>query len=113
MSSNWPPASGLDPDNPYSSSTASGVPPSGPTPDGDPNQDGMAIASLVLGCVGLFGWCIACVGFAIGVAGIITGVRGLNSTKRPLAIVGICLSGLCLLLSVANMILGVLLVLAS
>ena len=56
----------------------------------------MAIASLVLGICGLFGWCIPCAGLPMGIVGLILGIKGLQSENRGMAIAGIVLCSLTL-----------------
>jgi len=74
-----------------------------------PNRQGTAIASLIIGIVNLLGWCLPICGIPLAIGGIITGVLGLKSTRRGLAIAGIILSSITLFLSIINAIFGVLL----
>ncbi|WP_299024943.1 DUF4190 domain-containing protein [uncultured Thermanaerothrix sp.] len=86
-----------------------------PTPSTSPsssvssNRPGLAIASLVLGLITLLAWCLPICGAPLAIAGIITGILGLNSASRGMAIVGLILSGLGLVLSIVNSVVGVLL----
>ena len=82
-----------------------------PQPDqpygGPPEQGGgKAIASLVLGIVGMLGWCIPLCGFPINLVGLILGIMDLKGPKRPLAIWGVVLCSIGLLLSIINAIAG-------
>jgi hypothetical protein len=72
-----------------------------------PDRQGLAIASLVLGILNLFTWCIPVCGFPFAIAGIVTGIFGLKSSKRGLAIAGIILSAIGFILSIINSIAGV------
>jgi len=67
---------------------------------------GQAIASLVLGCVGMLAWCLPIAGLPLTLIGLVLGIRGLRSRYRGLAIAGVTLSALGLILSLANAILG-------
>lgn len=67
---------------------------------------GMAIASLVLGLIGLGGWCIPIVGLPLTVIGLVLGIKGLRSPNRGMAIAGIVLCSLGLLASVVNAAVG-------
>jgi len=69
-----------------------------PTPQGG----GKAIASLVLGILGIFGWCIPIVGLPMAIVGLILGVKDLDSPKRGIAIAGIVLCGIGVVLSIVN-----------
>ena len=66
----------------------------------------MAIASLVLGICGLFGWCIPCAGLPMGIVGLILGIKGLKSENRGMAIAGIVLCSLTLVASLINAVIG-------
>ena len=72
-----------------------------------PPGGGKAMASFILGLIGLVAWCCPLLGIAIGGAGLVCGFMDLSSHKRGLAIAGIVLSGLCLLASLANAAVGV------
>ena len=67
---------------------------------------GKAIASLVLGIIGLLGWCLPLCGLPLTIVGLILGIMDLKGPKRNLAIWGIVLCGIGLLLSVINGIIG-------
>ncbi|MGL6095156.1 MAG: hypothetical protein ACRC7O_05050 [Fimbriiglobus sp.] len=62
---------------------------------------GFAVASLVLGLVGLVLWCCPPVGVMTGLAGLILGFVGLSSRSRGSATAGMVLSLAGLILAVA------------
>ena len=74
--------------------------------DGQPTGGGKAIASLVLGILGLFGWCIPLVGLPMTITGLVLGIKDLNSRSRGMAIAGVVLCVVGLSLSVGNAALG-------
>ncbi|MEM0913916.1 MAG: hypothetical protein AAGK09_04825 [Planctomycetota bacterium] len=76
--------------------------PSEPTSGGG----GKAIASLVLGCIGMLGWCIPLVGLPITIVGLILGILDLKSSKRGIAIAGVILNAIGLGLSIINAAIG-------
>lgn len=61
---------------------------------------GKAIASLILGLIGIPAWCFPLIGLPIGLIGLILGITGLKSENRVMAILGIILSGNCLVASI-------------
>jgi len=63
---------------------------------------GQAIASLVLGLVGLIAWIIPLFGLPVGIAGIITGVAGRKSSAKTMATIGLALSILVLVVTIIN-----------
>jgi len=67
---------------------------------------GLAIASLILGIFSLLAWLFPICGLPISVIALIFGVISLNSSKRGLAIAGIVLSGIGLILTIANAAIG-------
>lgn len=67
---------------------------------------GKAVASLVLGIVGMVVWCLPILGLPVGVIGLILGMKARESEKRNLAIAGIVLCVIVLVLSGINAILG-------
>ncbi len=78
------------------------------------NRDTFAIASVVLGGIGLLAWLLPLCGFPIGIAGVVTGALGMQSlTKRNLAIIGIVLSVFALGLSALNAVCGAALMLQN
>ncbi|MCX7609458.1 MAG: DUF4190 domain-containing protein [Anaerolineales bacterium] len=78
------------------------------TPPAAPQSDpkGFAIASLVLGILNLCSWFLPICGGPLSIVGIILGILGLKSSQRTLAIVGIVLSGIGLLATIVNAIVG-------
>ena len=87
-------------------------PPSTPPPSpyaapGEPNRQGFAIASLVIGILNLCFWIIPICGGPTAVIGLVLGFFGLKSTARGLAIAGIILSAIALILAIINAIVGI------
>ena len=76
------------------------------------DRSGRAVASLVLGIIGLFAWMIPFLGLPIQIIGLVLGIQARASTKRGLAIAGITLSIIGIVLSVISG-LSVLLILLS
>ncbi len=72
----------------------------------DSKQNGKAIASLVLGLVGLIAWLLPLAGYPVTIVGIVMGVKGLKSEKKSLAIAGLILSIIGLAATLVNSILG-------
>jgi len=64
-----------------------------------PDRQGLAIASLVMGALTLLTACLV-VCAPLGIAGIVTGILGLNSSKTGLAIAGIVLSAIGIIASI-------------
>jgi hypothetical protein len=62
----------------------------------------MALASLVIGPIGLIGCCLPIVGLPLSITGLVLGLKGLKSPNANKAIAGIVFSGLGLMLSVIN-----------
>ncbi len=97
-----PEQSGQPPQQPYQPPQQFGLSPQQP-----PQQtNGKAIASLVLGIVGLLAWCCPLVGIPVTVTGLFLGINAMNSQSRTLAIVGVALCAIGLLLSIGNAIIG-------
>lgn len=63
---------------------------------------GKAVASLVLGVVGLVAWLIPFFGLPITITGLIMGIKDVKSQNRGLAIAGIVLSSIFLCLTLIN-----------
>ena len=64
---------------------------------GQPTRgEGKAIASLVLGIIGMVAWFLPFLGFPITITGLVLGVKGRAGTKRGLATAGVvlCIIGL-------------------
>lgn len=62
-----------------------------------------AIASLVLGAVGLIAWLIPIFGLPITITGLIQGTKGMSSPSRNLALIGLVLCAIGLAASLGNM----------
>ena len=74
-----------------------------------PENSGQAIASLVLGIVGLIFWLLPLLGLPITIVGLVMGTKGRrNSLKPAMATVGMVLSMIGLVLTAINMFLGAL-----
>jgi len=67
----------------------------------------MAIASLVLGLIGLVAWCCPLVGLPINITGLVLGIKSKNSPNRGMAIAGIILCIIGLVLTLINAVVGV------
>ncbi len=66
------------------------------------SHQGKAIASLVLGIIGLFAWFIPLFGFPITLTGLILGIFGLKSSNRTMAVWGVILSSIGLVATLIN-----------
>lgn len=73
--------------------------------DGKMNN-GKAIASLVLGIVGLIAWILPLVGFPVTIVGLVMGVSGRKSEKKGMATAGMVLSIIALVACIINSALG-------
>ena len=74
-------------------------------------KDTLAIIALVIGCINLLSWCLPICGFPLSIGGIVCGVLGIGSpTKRTLAIIGLILCVLGLIASIANAVIGAMMV---
>jgi len=69
-----------------------------PSPQ-QPDYQGLAIASLVLGILSLLTACLV-VCAPLGIAGVVTGIFGLKSSRRDLAIAGMILSAVGIIASI-------------
>ena len=69
-------------------------------------ENGLSIASLVLGIVGFVAWFLPLVGYPVTIVGIILGALGMKKGGRGMAIAGIICSTICLVLTLINSILG-------
>lgn len=76
-------------------------------------KKGLSIASLVLGCCGIIAWCLPLFGYPVTIAGIICGCLGMKKGGKTLAIIGIILSAIFLIATLANSIAGVMNVMSS
>lgn len=84
------------------------MPDYGYVPEQGPEQKGMSIASLVLGCCGFIAWCIPLFGYPVTIVGIILGAIGMKKGGRGMAIAGIICSSITLVLTLINSVAGVL-----
>lgn len=67
----------------------------------------MATASLVLGCVSFITWLIPFFGFPVSILGIIFGILGGKQPgKEKMALIGLIISIITLVLTVANSAIG-------
>lgn len=62
----------------------------------------LAIASLVLGLLGLIGWCLPICGGPLAIVGIVLGILGLKGEGRVIAIIGLVMNGLAIVASIVN-----------
>jgi uncharacterized membrane protein YphA (DoxX/SURF4 family) len=69
---------------------------------GHKDHGGKAIASLVLGILGLLGWCLPIVGLPMTITGLVLGIKGHSSRNQGMAVAGIVLNIIGLVLSVVN-----------
>lgn len=69
-------------------------------------NNGMSIASMVLGIIGFIAWCLPVAGFPVTIIGIVLGVIGMKKGGRGMAIAGIIMCSITLLLTLINSILG-------
>jgi hypothetical protein len=74
---------------------------------------GKAIASLVLGIVGIIAWIIPILGLPITIVGLVLGCKGRKSIRKKVAASGIILSIIGLVLSILNLSISVYIMLAS
>ncbi|MHC4444905.1 MAG: DUF4190 domain-containing protein [Planctomycetota bacterium] len=72
----------------------------------EPQGKGKAIASLVLGIIGLLGWCLPIVGLPVTIIRLVLGIKALPTPSRGMAIAGIVLCILGLVASIVNAIIG-------
>jgi len=72
-------------------------------------NNGQAIAALILGIIGIFAWLLPFIGFPVTIAGLVLGIQGLKSQKSGMAIAGLVLSCIFLLATIINAVAGVLL----
>jgi hypothetical protein len=65
--------------------------------------NGEAIASMVLGILGIFAWLIPIIGAPITIVGLILGVKGLKSSNRDMALAGVVMCIIGYVLTVINL----------
>jgi hypothetical protein len=69
-------------------------------------EAGMAIASLVLGIIGIIAWIIPIIGLPIGIAALVLGILGIKRSSKGMSIAGIVLAVICLVLTITNSAIG-------
>jgi hypothetical protein len=67
---------------------------------------GKAVASLVLGIIGVFAWLIPLIGFPVTIVGLILGIGGMKSSSRGMAIAGVVLCIIFLVVTIINSAIG-------
>lgn len=67
---------------------------------------GKAIASLVLGIIGMIAWFIPLFGAPITIIGLVLGIKGMKSNRRGMAIAGVVLCIIGLVLTIINASIG-------
>ena len=67
---------------------------------------GVAVASLVLGIVGLFAWFIPLAGFPVTITAVVCGAKGLKTPGKGMAIAGLVTGIIGLCLSTINSLVG-------
>lgn len=72
-------------------------------------HNGKAIASLVLGIIGLIAWFIPFFGYPITIVGLVLGVKGIKSQNRGMGIAGLVLSIIGLVFTLINSVIGAIL----
>lgn len=69
---------------------------------GAPQSNGMSMASMVLGIVGMVAWCLPILGLPICIIGLVLGITGKPKGAPGMAVTGIVLSSIGLVLTLAN-----------
>jgi hypothetical protein len=69
-------------------------------------KSGFAIASMIIGILGLVTWLLPICGFPSSIVGLVLGLMSINSTKRGMAIAGIVMCAISLVASIVNAIIG-------
>jgi hypothetical protein len=69
---------------------------------GNQATGGTAMASLVLGVIGLVVCCLPILGLPVSITGLVLGIKGQKSLQQNKAVIGICLNLLGLGISVVN-----------
>ncbi len=67
---------------------------------------GKAIASLVLGILGMIAWFIPLFGLPVTVVGLVLGIKGLGSENKGMAVAGVTMSIIGLVATIINMSIG-------
>lgn len=71
-----------------------------------PTGGGIAIASLVLGIIGLLAWCVPIIGLPINVVGLVLGIKGRESVNSSMAKAGVTMCIIGLVLTIINAAIG-------
>ena len=71
-----------------------------------PTGGGFAVASLVLGIIGLLAWCIPIIGLPINVVGLVLGIKGRESVSSSMAKAGVTMCIIGLVLTIINAAIG-------
>lgn len=77
------------------------------------NSNGMSIASLILGIIGLVAWILPLLGYPINIIGLILGIISNKKEKNKFSKTGIILSAIGLGITAINSIAGVIMVLSQ
>ena len=77
------------------------------------NSNGMSIASLILGIIGLVAWILPLLGYPINIKGLILGIISNKKEKNKFSKTGIILSAIGLGITAINSIAGVIMVLSQ
>lgn len=77
------------------------------------NSNGISIASLILGIVGLVAWILPLLGYPINIIGLILGIISNKKEKNKFSKTGIILSAIGLGITAINSIAGVIIVLSQ
>lgn len=72
------------------------------------DRKGMALASMILGLVGIVVWLLPILGVPVTIIGLILGILGVKSSRKGMAIAGIILCSLFLLASIGSSVIGAL-----
>ena len=79
----------------------------GGAPYAPPSQSsGKAVASLVLGLIGMLAWLFPLLGLPVNIVGLVLGIQSLRTSRRSLAIAGLVLCIIGLTLTVINSAIG-------
>lgn len=77
------------------------------------NSNGMSIASLILGIIGLVAWILPLLGYPINIIGLLLGIISNKKEKNKFSKTGIILSAIGLGITAINSIAGVIMVLSQ
>ena len=77
------------------------------------NSNGMSIASLILGIIGLVAWILPLLGYPINIIGLILGIISNKKENNNFSKTGIILSAIGLGITAINSIAGVIMVLSQ